>query len=162
MFSLETMNNIKKYKIEVLESIINVHKIVLTILKVKNIRYTNQGIQTVKDLIDKYGFQTYYKSNAFIVCKAFEDPTTKEFFLKKLVTIPCFKQHEKFYFKKSGQYLIGKLTNVQEELNFLKEVGTEILFEDYEKAFKAVKAIDGIFSTTINYDDAKKINGEWL
>ena len=136
MYNLEEVKDKLNEKILVLNCKLEANKILFTTLKNKTYQATGHGVKKVKEVYEKEGYEAYYKANKFYIC-----------FEKKLVLeIPLFIEHEKFHFKKSCQYMAGKMKRIQDKLEFYKKLDPAVVHKDYivaKERYLSIKKILG-------------------
>lgn len=90
----------------------------------KTPKFSEQGKREIREAFSELGCQVYYRENPKVlkIYLTTEFPLTEEVRPIQVFEIPVFVEHGKFYFKKSGQYMMKNQSTFKNKHRIYKEI----------------------------------------
>lgn len=153
--SKETFYRILLFNFEFYNSIKVSNETFFTQLVGKTFLFNNDGVNKIKSIFQSNNLMCYYRRDAIRIYTVLKDPITDIDRVIEVYRIPVFIEHNKFYFKKSAQFLTGKIKPILDKklhFEYLLQ-NSENYYKEYVKCFSAFDVFLGLlkYETKFNH-----------
>jgi len=152
MLSKKEFWNIQIFYYNYYKEYIKAYNMFYTELVGKTFKFNEEGKNKIKCICKSHGYSAFYNSKKIKIFIVLSDPITGIEKAVNLLNIPVYVEKEKFYFKKSAQFLIKNYKEILDNKKFysylIKNKEKSNYYNEYTKSFNQYKT----FENMLNYN----------